>query len=66
MKEKNLLTPIAGGLLALIFLVILFLFQVRQTEVAVVTTFGKFSKSILEPGLNTRWPWPVRRVLYRA
>ena len=62
MKDKNLLTPIAGALLALIFLVILFLFQVRQTEVAVVTTFGRFTKSILEPGLNTRWPWPVQKI----
>lgn len=62
MKEKNLLIPIAGGLLAAIFLVILFLFQVRQTEVAVVTTFGKFSRSIMEPGLYTRWPWPVQKV----
>lgn len=62
MKEKNLLIPVAGALLALIFLLILFLFQVRQTDVAVVTTFGKFSRSIMEPGLNFRWPWPVQRV----
>ena len=60
--KKNLVTPIAGALLALIFLAILFFFQVRQTEVAVVTTFGKFSKSILEPGLNIRWPWPIQKV----
>lgn len=60
--KKNLVTPIAGALLACIFLVILFLFQVRQTEVAVVTTFGQFTKSILEPGLNFRWPWPVQKI----
>lgn len=60
--KKNILTPIAGALLAGIFLVILFLFQVRQTEVAIVTTFGRFSKSIEDPGLYTRWPWPVQKV----
>ncbi|MBG89489.1 MAG: hypothetical protein CMO80_21695 [Verrucomicrobiales bacterium] len=62
MKKKNILTPIAGLLLASIFLVILFLFQVRQTEVAVVTTFGRFSRSITEPGLYARWPWPVQKI----
>ncbi|MGB0578217.1 MAG: SPFH domain-containing protein [Limisphaerales bacterium] len=62
MKEKNLLIPVAGALLALIFLLILFLFQVRQTDVAVVTTFGKFDRSIMKPGLNFRWPWPVQTV----
>jgi len=62
MNKKNLVTPIAGALLACIFLVILFLFQVRQTEVAVVTTFGRFTKSIMEPGLNVRWPWPVQQI----
>ncbi len=60
--KKNILTPLVGGLLALIFLVILFLFQVRQTEVAVVTRFGKFEKSIAEPGLNFRLPWPMNKV----
>lgn len=60
--KKNIVTPIAGALLALIFLVILFLFQVRQTEVAVVTTFGEFTRSIMEPGLNVRWPWPVQKI----
>lgn len=45
-----------------VFASILFLFQVRQTEVAVVTTFGRFSRSIQEPGLYLRWPWPVNRV----
>ena len=58
---RRLLRPL-WVLLALIFLLILFLFQVRQTDVAVVTTFGKFSRSIMEPGLNFRWPWPVQRV----
>lgn len=55
-------SAIIGGLLALIFACFLFLFQVRQTEVAVVTTFGRFSRSITEPGLNVRWPWPIQKI----
>lgn len=62
MNKKNLVTPIAGALLACIFMVILFLFQVRQTEVAVLTTFGQFTKSIKDPGLNFRWPWPIQKI----
>ena len=60
--KRNHLIPAAGALLALLFALILFFFQVRQTEVAVVTTFGKFSRALTEPGLYGRWPWPVQKV----
>lgn len=62
MKKKNPLTLIVGALLLLIFLALLFCFQVRTTEVAVVTTFGKYSRSITEPGLNFRLPLPIQKV----
>jgi len=45
----------------LIFLVLLFVFQVRQTEVAVVTTFGKPTRDAT-PGAHFRWPWPFQKV----
>ena len=38
--RRNPLTPVIGLLLILIFGLLLFTFQVRTTEVAVVTTFG--------------------------
>lgn len=53
---------VIGSLLLGLFLLLLFLFQVRQTEVAVVTTFGKATRPITEPGLNLKWPWPVQKV----
>lgn len=60
--KKNPITLITAGLIALIFLLMLFTFQVRQTEVAVVTTFGRYSRSIESPGLQFRLPWPFQKV----
>jgi membrane protease subunit HflC len=50
-----------GSLLLLIFVLLLFLFQVRKTETAVVTTFGRVS-SQAGPGAHFRWPWPIQSV----
>jgi len=62
MKKKNPLTLLVGTLLLVIFVALLFCFQVRTTEVAVVTTFGKFSRSITEPGLYLRAPLPIQKI----
>lgn len=61
MKPKPL-TLITGAVLGIIFLFMLFAFQVRETQVAVVTTFGKFARSIDEPGLKFRWPYPIQKI----
>jgi membrane protease subunit HflC len=60
--KRNPLTIAIGLLLLAIFVALLFCFQVRQTEVALVTTFGKPSRSVTEPGLNFKWPWPIQKV----
>ncbi|MEW6301974.1 MAG: protease modulator HflC [Verrucomicrobiota bacterium] len=60
--NRNPLTLFTGVVLVIIFVLLLFTFQVRQTEVAVVTTFGRYSKSITSPGFNLKWPWPIQRV----
>lgn len=60
--KRNYITIVVGALCVLIFALLLFCFQVRQTEVAVVTTFGRFSRSITEPGLYGRWFWPVQKI----
>lgn len=63
MKKRNILTVIVGAVLVIIFVLLLFAFQVRQSEVALVTTFGKPSAHpITEPGLYFKWPWPIQRV----
>jgi membrane protease subunit HflC len=59
--KRNPITIAVGALLLLIFLLLLFLFQVRKTESAVVTTFGRVSHSA-EPGAHFRWPWPIQSV----
>src|SRR5256885_15174705 len=60
--KRNLITLITAAVLLVIFACMLFTFQVRQTEVAVVTTFGEYSRSITEPGLKGRLPWPIQKV----
>ncbi|MEP6663676.1 MAG: protease modulator HflC [Verrucomicrobiota bacterium] len=67
--KRNYLTFTIGILIALLFVALLFTFQVRQTEVALVTTFGKPTRDINtdlnkpEPGLYPKWPWPIQKVL---
>jgi len=56
-------TMVIGGLLLVIFLFLLFAFQVRTTEIAVVTTFGSISGAPrTEPGLYLRLPYPIQNV----
>ncbi len=60
--KRNPITIITGAVLAVIFVCMLFTFQVRQTEVAVVTTFGKYSRSITNAGFQFRLPWPIQKI----
>lgn len=60
--KRNLLTVIIGAVLILIFALLLFVYQVRQSEVAVVTTFGKPTGDIAQPGAYFKWPWPIQKV----
>jgi membrane protease subunit HflC len=61
--KRNLLTVTIGAALILIFASLLFIFQVRQSEVAVVTTFGKPTEHPYSaPGAYFKWPWPIQKV----
>jgi membrane protease subunit HflC len=60
--KRNALTVIVGVLIVIIFFLLLFTFQVRLTEVAVVTTFDKPARYIENPGLYFKWPYPVQKV----
>lgn len=66
--KRNTLNLVIGLLLLLICVSLLFFFKVRQTEVALVTTFGKPTRSYNadpdkpEPGLKFKWPWPIQKV----
>ena len=61
--KKNLLTIVIASVLVVIFALLLFTFQVRQSEVAVLTTFGKPAANNLDqPNLYFKWPWPIQQV----
>jgi membrane protease subunit HflC len=60
--KRNPSTLAISALLLLIFIALLFVFQVRQTEVAVVTTFGKATRPITQPGPYWKLPWPIQKV----
>src|SRR5688500_2721140 len=61
--KRNSITVIVGLLLVVMFGFLLFSFQVRQTEVALITTFGKPSATKTEPGLYFKLPWPIQKVV---
>ncbi len=46
----------------LIFLFLLLTFQVRKTDIAIVTQLGRHHKTISEPGFNFRIPWPIQKI----
>jgi membrane protease subunit HflC len=60
--KKNPLNMAVGAVLIVIFALLLFLFQVRTSEVAVVTTFGKPTQQHTNAGLYFKAPWPIQKV----
>jgi membrane protease subunit HflC len=62
MKKNSLPTLIIGLLLMLVALLVLVVFQVRKSEVAVVTFFGRTARAIETPGPHLRLPWPIESV----
>src|SRR5437016_1312787 len=59
--NRKPLTLFIGVLLMLLAALLLFTFQVRQSEVAVVTTFGRVTRKA-DPGFNVKGPWPIEKV----
>ena len=62
--KRSPLTIVVAFVLAAIFGLMLFVFQVRQSEVAVVTFFDKMESDGVRtnPGPHLQWPWPIERV----
>jgi len=60
--KKNAITLIVAALLLVIFVLLLFTYQVRQSEVVVVSTFLKPTDTITNAGLYLKWPWPVQSI----
>jgi len=57
--KKNAITIIVAAVLLVIFALLLFTFQVRRSEVVVVSRFLEPKRTIEEPGLKLKWPWPI-------
>lgn len=60
--KRNVLTILIGAVLVIIFVLLLFVFQVRQSETAVVATFGKPVATYTNAGAYFKWPWPIQKV----
>ncbi len=59
---KNIAITIFIALVAVVMGLYLISFQVRETESALVTRFGKPVREITEPKLYFKWPAPIERV----
>ncbi len=55
-------TALLGTLVAAVLLVAVFSYQVDETQLAVVTTFGQIEDQEPAPGLHFRWPYPIQQV----
>ncbi len=61
--NRNVLTFAISAVLAVVFALLLFVFQVRRSESAVVATFGKpTGLSYTNAGAYFKWPWPIQKV----
>lgn len=69
--KKNHVTLTIGAILVIIFGFMLLTFQVRETEVAIRTTFGnpvldvtkdESEQANIGPGFHFRFPWPINEV----
>ena len=59
---KSIAVTVFIVLLIIVMVLYLISFQVREVESALVTTFGRPSRPIVEPGWYLKWPTPIQRV----
>lgn len=60
--QKHVFTISVAAVILIALVVYSLFFQVRQSEVAVVSTFGEPRVAIDEPGLYFKWPRPIQEV----
>lgn len=58
---KTLTIFIAGTLVVILGALMVF-FEVHETEYAIVKLFGNPWRTLREPGLKMKWPWPIEVV----
>ncbi len=59
---KNIIIPLFLLLLLVVLVLVSTMFQVRETESALVTRFGNPTRELSEPGLYFKWPPPIEWV----
>ena len=59
---KNIAIAIFIGFIVITLSLYLVSFQVRDTESCLVTTFGKATRPLVEPGVHFKWPFPIQQV----
>jgi len=62
MKMKKYMTYTAFAFV-LIFLIVSILYQVSESQIGVLTQFGRPVQTIESPGLHAKWPYPFQRVI---
>ena len=62
-KKLHWPTIMLGAVVAAVFLVAIFSFQLKSTDFAVVSTFGKVSL-VESPGLHWRLPFPFQKIYF--
>src|SRR5665213_3421512 len=60
--KRSPITIAIGAVLIVIFGLLLFMYQVRKSEVAVITRFGRVDRVNDQPGPGFRLPWPIENV----
>jgi membrane protease subunit HflC len=60
---KNFAVVVLVVLIVVIMMLYLVSFQVRQSEMALVLTFGKPTRPITEPGWRLKWPAPIQTLV---
>jgi len=59
---KNIAIGIFIAFIVITLSLYLISFQVRDTESCLVTTFGKATRPLVEPGVHFKWPFPIQQV----
>ena len=63
-EEKNKIhksTVFLGVIVAAVFLIVIFSYQLKSTEFAVISTLGHVEQE-KNPGLHFRWPYPIQKI----
>ena len=59
---KNIAIAIFIAFVVITLSLYLVSFQVRDTESCLVTTFGKATRPLVDPGVHFKWPFPIQQV----